>query len=99
MILDAVFAEPAERQAVEAIARKYHVPFRGIWLEADPAILKTRVAARAGDASDATAQVIDRQLDYDFGLIRWERIDASGPPEAVVERVRRRPQPARAVPA
>ena len=37
-----------------------------------------RVAARKNDASDATPQVVERQLAYDTGALEWTLIDASG---------------------
>ncbi len=44
-----------------------------------------RVAARTGDTSDATAEVVRRQLGDDLGAVTWHRIEASGEEsEAVV---------------
>ena len=43
-----------------------------------------RLAARAGDASDATVAVLQRQLGNDPGPISWHRLGAAAPPEAVV---------------
>ncbi len=79
VIVDAVYARPEERVAVERIARDAGVAFTGLWLDADPAVLAERVTARRGDASDATAAVVDRQLTYDLGSITWHRIDATKP--------------------
>ena len=93
-ILDAVFARAGERQMAESLAQRTGVSFAGYWLDADPAILKARVAARHGDASDATPDVVDRQLGYDLGVMRWQRIDASGSAEAAARAIReRRPSP------
>ena len=93
-ILDAVFARPGERQMAESLAQRMGVSFAGYWLDADPAILKARVAARHGDASDATPDVVDRQLGYDLGVMRWQRIDAAGSAEAAARAIReRRPSP------
>jgi aminoglycoside phosphotransferase family enzyme/predicted kinase len=86
VILDAVFARPAERAEAENIARKHHVAFEGVWLEAPSPLLKTRVSGRQGDASDATAEVVDRQLAYELGDITWTRLDASSSPQATLER-------------
>ena len=82
MILDAVFARESERRMAENIAARLGVSFRGIWLEAAPGILKSRVATRLGDASDATPDVVETQLRYDVGSIAWDRVDASGSVEA-----------------
>ncbi|MDP2331920.1 MAG: AAA family ATPase [Reyranella sp.] len=73
VVLDAVFAKPAERAAAEALARKVGVPFQGIWLDVPKQVAQERVAARKGDASDATPEVVERQFGYDLGSIGWER--------------------------
>ena len=73
--------------------------FTGIWLEAQPAMLKSRVFNRRNDASDATAEVIDAQLGYDLGRMTWERVDASGAFEQTLACVRQKlplPPPVRA---
>ena len=89
VVLDAVFARAGERARVEAIARAAAVPFHGLWLEAPPDILRARIGARVGDASDATAAVLDRQLDYDLGAIDWTRVDVSGGDADVIAEARR----------
>ena len=38
---------------------------------------------RAYDTSDATAEVVRRQLGYDLGAVTWHRIEASGAPSKV----------------
>jgi hypothetical protein len=86
-IADAVFAKPEERDAVAAAARKAGVPFIGVWLEAPPEQLAGRIAARRGDASDATVEVLRRQLAYDLGPLDWHRVDASGSAEATAARI------------
>jgi aminoglycoside phosphotransferase family enzyme/predicted kinase len=78
VILDAVAAKPAERASFAALAREADVPFTGLWLEADPAILTARLDARRDDASDADAAVLRQQLAYDLGTMEWRRIDAGG---------------------
>ncbi len=59
-----------------------------------------RVGGRADEASDATAEVVRRQLDYDLGRVSWSRIDAgdglAGVAEAAWECLRK-PAP-RAIP-
>jgi predicted kinase len=82
VIVDAVFGTEAERRAVEGAAAG--APFFGIWLEAPGSTLVARVAQRVGDASDATPEVISRQMTMETGLIKWRRLDASSPPEAVL---------------
>ena len=73
VVLDAVFSKPEERAAAEALAAKVGVPFQGIWLDVPKEVAQERVAAREGDASDATPAIVARQFDYDLGRIDWER--------------------------
>lgn len=86
VILDAVFAKPAERLAITAIARKLHLPFVGLFLVSDLASRMSRVGQRAGDASDATLDLVKRQENYDVGPLDWHVIDASGTPEQTLQR-------------
>ena len=78
VVLDATFTEPALRAQAEALAAACGVPFHGAWLEAPLAALEARVAARTGDASDATVEVLRDQVrrhgDQDVG---WTRVDAT----------------------
>lgn len=78
VILDAVAAKPEERVAFAALAEEAKVPFTGLWLEADPAILTARLEARRNDASDADAAVLRQQLAYNLGPMDWQRVDAGG---------------------
>ena len=74
MVLDAVFAREDERHAAEALAAKVGVPFEGLWLDAPKEVAQARVAARQGDASDATPAVVERQYGYELGRITWKRL-------------------------
>jgi predicted kinase len=73
VVLDAVFAREDERRAAEALAVKVGVPFEGLWLDVPKEVAQARVAARKGDASDATPDVVERQFGYDLGEIDWKR--------------------------
>ena len=84
VILDAVFNHPEGRATAEEIAKRTGVAFVGLWLEAPPEVLESRVTARRGDASDANAVVVRGQLRKDAGPIDWTRIDASLSRDAVV---------------
>ena len=83
VVLDATFTEPALRAQAEALATECGVAFQGAWLEAPLAVLEARVAARTGDASDATLEVLHDQIARHGGqAVGWTRVDASGPTEA-----------------
>lgn len=86
VIADAVFARPEERGEVGEVACKAGVGFQGLWLDAPAEALRGRVEARLGDASDATTQVVDRQLRYQLGEIGWKRIDAASGTEEVARK-------------
>jgi len=78
VVLDAVFLKAAERDKVAALADRCGVPFAGAWLEAPDEVLRRRVSARTGDASDADVEVLAMQLGQDPGALSWMRIDAQG---------------------
>ncbi len=71
---------PAKRSARRRreLAEGTNARFTGLWLTAAPAILKSRVTGRRGDASDADAAVVEKQLGYQPGEIRWKKVDVSG---------------------
>jgi aminoglycoside phosphotransferase family enzyme/predicted kinase len=88
VILDAVFGRPGEREAAAGLAAALGVPFAGLWLEADAAVLEARIAARRDDASDATVAVVRRQLERDPGPIGWPRLAAGGSLEVLAAAAR-----------
>ena len=73
VVLDAVFARADERAAAEALAVTCGVLFEGVWLDVPKDVAQARVTSRQGDASDATAAVVERQFGYDLGTISWRR--------------------------
>jgi predicted kinase len=77
-VIDAVFAKPEERAAVEALALELGIQFEGLWLEAPSETMMQRVGARRGDASDADRAVVARQLSYNTGEIHWHRVNTGG---------------------
>jgi len=88
-IVDAVFAKPEERIAVETIAASAHTAFRGLFLVADLQTRLNRVGTRGLDASDANAAVAVQQESFALGRIEWIEIDAaSGSLPLILERAR-----------
>lgn len=84
VVVDAVFADAKERTEIAAAAAGYS--FRGLFLTADLDTRLARVGARAGDASDADAQIARAQEHFDLGTLDWLEVDASGPPTETLQR-------------
>jgi hypothetical protein len=85
VVIDAVHLRPEERLVVERIAIRHKVHFIGLWLEVPVNILLERVAKRAMDASDATADIVSAQAKQPTGAVDWLRVDASAPVEIIVK--------------
>lgn len=83
VVLDAVYARPGERFALEALAARLGVPFTGIWLDAPQQTRMERVDGRTNDASDAGPEIAQAQSAYGTGPIRWARLDAGRGMETV----------------
>jgi aminoglycoside phosphotransferase family enzyme/predicted kinase len=85
VIVDAVYSAPEERAAIAAVATQLGVPFLGLWLTAASQTLVARVAARRNDASDATSEVVQRQLTQEIGALSpaWRVLGAGGSAEDV----------------
>jgi hypothetical protein len=88
VIVDAVFARPEERVAIEAAAAAAHADFRGLFLAADLPTRLDRVRSRGPDASDADAGVARMQDEFDVGTVTWTIVDASGSPEQTLANAR-----------
>lgn len=82
-VADAVFDKAHYRQMIEKAATEGGHPFKGFWLEADPAVLWQRVAARVGGPSDATVAILAHQLSQEAGDIEWLRMDTTQPAETL----------------
>jgi aminoglycoside phosphotransferase family enzyme/predicted kinase len=80
-VIDAVALRGDERRAFAEVAAAAGVAFTGLWLDGPAATMRARIDARTGDASDASAEVLDRQLRHDPGALDWRHIDAGGGPE------------------
>ena len=79
VIVDAVYSTEDERAAIAQVAREKGVPFLGLWLDADPEILRQRVLARPKGPSDANVGVLEAQLARGAGRIDWVRLDCTRP--------------------
>ena len=88
VVVDAVFAHEAERNAIRDAARKLNVRFAGLFLVADLATRQSRVGRREKDASDATPDIAGLQENYDIGAVDWAAIDASGTSEQTLQQSR-----------
>jgi aminoglycoside phosphotransferase family enzyme/predicted kinase len=79
VVLDATFLDPALRARAERLAAACGVPFEGLWLDAPAEVLEARVAARTGDASDATVEVLHEQMaQLARAPVGWRRLDTAG---------------------
>jgi len=88
VVADAVFDRPTDRSRIRQSALDREVPFQGIWLEAAPEVLWQRVEQRSGSASDATVDILSRQLQRDAGDIGWLKLDAAVDPARIVGEIR-----------
>jgi len=77
VVADAVFARQEQRDGIEILAESLGLPFEGLWLEASPEVMRQRIQSRKGNASDATVEVLNRQLEAGSGNINWLRLDSS----------------------
>jgi uncharacterized protein len=89
VILDATYIDPSQRADAAVLAAEAGVPFTGLWLDAPEAVLRARVTGRRGDASDADAAVLARQLTADMGAIDWPKVAAGGTPDQALAAARR----------
>jgi aminoglycoside phosphotransferase family enzyme/predicted kinase len=85
VVVDAVFADQAERAAIGDAARRLSVRFAGLFLVTDLATRVSRIGRRERDASDATPDIAGRQEQYKIGTVDWAVIDASGTPEQTLK--------------
>jgi uncharacterized protein len=85
VVVDAVFAREAERNAISEAARRLNVRFSGLFLATDVVTRRRRVGRREADASDATPELAGLQEKYDIGAMDWPVVDASGTPEQTLE--------------
>ncbi|WP_416798438.1 AAA family ATPase [Ciceribacter azotifigens] len=77
VVVDAVYDTEEHRNAIEAVAMRLGVPFAGLWLDANPEVLKERIKTRPEGTSDATIDVLERQMARDPGTIGWNRLSSN----------------------
>jgi aminoglycoside phosphotransferase family enzyme/predicted kinase len=87
-VVDAVFAQEAERAAIEKVAASKAIILRGLFLTTRLETRIERIASRRGDASDADANIARQQETYRLGPLRWVQLDASGAPDVTLNRAR-----------
>lgn len=87
VIADAVYADPAEREALEQAAREAGAAFRGFWIDVPLEVRVERVSGRRGDASDATVEFLRAHPARERGPMTWTRVQGGGEVEEVVKRL------------
>lgn len=88
-LIDASFLEEADRLSARDLAQETGAVFRGLWLSAPPEILISRIAERKDDASDATAEVVRRQIERAPSPPDWPSVETSGAPEPCLDTARK----------
>jgi aminoglycoside phosphotransferase family enzyme/predicted kinase len=88
VIVDAVYAHPEERAAIERVAASAAAPFVGLWLDAPESMLIERVQRRTADVSDADEAVVRAQRARDIGVLTWDRLDASIAVDGLLQQAR-----------
>ncbi|MCY4585784.1 MAG: AAA family ATPase [Bryobacterales bacterium] len=78
VIVDAVFGDPVDQAAMRDVSRANGVQFDGLWLTTPLDTLQARINARVGDASDATADVVARQIQQMRPPESWTVLNGAG---------------------
>jgi uncharacterized protein len=94
VILDASFHQRATREAARALARRYGARFQFVECQVDPAVCRSRLAARRGGVSDGRLEIFDAfvaRVEPVVELPRGEHLvlDTSRPLDESVEDLRR----------
>ena len=85
VIADATYQDPTRRADIAKVAQQAGAAFQGLWLDAPLALRTARIAARRGDASDATEAVAIAQDAANLGGSSWRRLDASQPAGSLLQ--------------
>ncbi|MFT6558251.1 AAA family ATPase [Sneathiella sp.] len=79
VIVDAVLDRPTDQQQFKELAASLNVPFHGLWLSVNKDNMKDRINKRTRDASDATVDILDKQLAAQHEIPNsWSIIDGNG---------------------
>lgn len=78
VVLDAVFASEAHREAALKVANDAGVEFQGLWVDASDDIRLQRINNRKNNVSDVTPDIALQQSSYDLGDMDWARINSGG---------------------
>ena len=89
IVADAVFDRPSDRDRIEKAAQDRGVAVAGFWLDADPLVLWQRVSERKGGPSDATIDILSRQLQRNATQSSWRKINADRKLVDIVAELRR----------
>lgn len=90
VIIDALFYNPTERQAVENLAKELNLPFVGFWMDAPLAVRAERVEKRLRNPSDVhSSEELQKQLHLETGRISWHKIMTDGAREKTTEQALR----------
>ena len=82
VVVDAAFLKRSERESFRRLAAVHGAPFEILACSAPVDELRRRLLARHGDASEATVEVLDRQLDWLENLDADELPARAGPEDA-----------------
>lgn len=73
-IVDATFLKRSHRAELTKIAHELGVPVVAIDVQAPHAVLRSRIVTRAGDPSEATLEVLERQIATAEPIVASERL-------------------------
>jgi len=89
VIVDAVFLDARQRDAIEQCARECGCNFFGLWLTADVPLLEQRIDSRVDDASDATVEILSKQRMFNKGVVHWSVVNSGTSREEVLAEAKR----------
>lgn len=93
VVVDATFLASEQRRHIETLIETPGKPFIGIWLDVPTEILESRIRKRSSNASDATVEVLRKQLKDPVKDMNWHKINASDSLDATMERIAKLLQP------